>query len=242
MITINANGRVGKPLNEKGFMTVAMNQYDKGAPDNTLTTWLNVWVPESLREKAATLEKGNAVILSGQLMFELHEYEGNKTARVTVLADSIQKYFGSNGEHFFIIRNGRLGKDPISTKNGGRMFNVASDHYRNGEQKTSWITCFVNPELADRVDSLLKKGSSIDAVGTKMVFEVNKEGYLNATLNISSFGYGASSPKKQDDSDNANNPLGEVAEPEQPTKQVESKEELEPSFEDFDSLEDFDYF
>lgn len=246
MITANFNARMGKAgINQGGFISVAFNQYDKSAPDNQLTTWVDVWIPEHLRERVSGFEKGTAVVVSGSLLFEKEEYNGENRVSVTVMADSIQKYFGSNGMHFFIVRNGRLGKDPIPTKNGGRMLSIASDHFRNGEQVTSWLTGFVSAENADRVDRLLKNGSSIDVVGTKMTFAISDAGYLNATINIAEFGYGASSPKRDENKnqESQNTPKNKQAQGEHVNAAQGAQTESEPqSFDDFDSLEDFDFF
>lgn len=245
MITANLNGRLGKAgVNSGGFISLAFNQYDKNAQENQITTWADIWIPPHLRDKVEKMEKGTAVIVTGELMFQEEEYNSQKRVSVTVMADNVKKYFGSNGMHFFTVRNGRLGKDPIPTKNGGRMLSIASDHFRNGEQVTSWITGFVPSENADRVDRLLKKGSSIDAVGTKMTFEISNAGYLNATMNIDAFGYGASSPKRDGGEDQkSQNKPAEPAQNEQKASAQSAPAESEyQSFDDFDSLEDFDFF
>lgn len=199
MIKASLNGRIGRELTENGFLSLAINQYKKGAENNRFTTWVDVWVPTHLREKVSKLAKGTSVLVDGSINFEKDEYEGNVSARAVMFADSIQKYIGANGQNYVFIRGARLGKDPMPTKNGGYMFNVASNQYRNGEELTTWVTVFIAPKDAERVNALgIQKGRSIDLVSDRFEASISNDGYLNVTLNAVQIGYGATSPKSEE--------------------------------------------
>lgn len=202
MITVNLNTRVGVELNEKGVMSVALNQYKKGEENNTLTTWMNVYIPEYLRDKASEIKKGTSVFVGGELRFSKYEAkDGTKKTNIIIFANYISKAPGANGDNFFIIRNARLGKDIVPSRNGGAMLNVCSNHFEKGEEVPSWITVFLNEETFKRAEALkLKKGSGIDVSGNRFVVEINDKGFLSATLNASTISYCASTPKKDQDS------------------------------------------
>lgn len=206
MITVNLNTRVGVELNEKGVMSVALNQYKKGEENNTLTTWMNVYIPEYLRDKASEIKKGTSVFVGGELRFsEYKAKDGTKKTNIIIFANYISKAPGANGDNFFIVRNARLGNDIVPSKNDGVMLRICSNHFEKGEEVPSWITVFLNGEAAQRAKVLkLKTGSGVDVSGNKLVIEINNEGFLTATLSASTISYCASTPKKNQDSNVSN--------------------------------------
>lgn len=232
MILANLTVRVGRELNEKGFMSVVYDQYDKTAENNRSSQWLSLWVPESLRNKASEYKKGTPLIVSGTLRISINEYEGNKKPEMVLFADSVQKTINSNGTNFFMVRNARLGKDLADTRNGGAFTNVASSSFRNGEEETTWVTIFFRPEDTERAYKMFKKGSAIDLVSDRLTVGMNN-GYLSVTMNVAGFGYGATIPKTDQ----------EPKQKEEETEVAQAASAVEDeAFNELDSLEDYNDF
>lgn len=237
MINALVSGRLGKAgVNNGGFLTLAVDQYKKGAENNRATSWISVYVPEHLREYANNLEKGNAVDVMGQLDFNEDEYNGEKTVRLTLFASAIKKTFAANGGNCFQIKSARLGKDMATSKNG-YMLNLAYDVWNKGETSVRWITGFTaNENVAKRLDALgAKKGTSLDLIANSFNAEINEKGYLNVVFNIVDVTYAPFNKKKDENSESG------VKNQEQQSNNVKEDEDFE-NFNLDDLDEDLSFF
>ena len=236
MINVSLSGRVGKEqVNAGGFLSIAIDQYKKGAEGNRETSWISVYIPDHLREYTNKLEKGNAVDVIGQLDFTEDEYNGEKIVRLTLFASSIKKTFAANGGNCFFIKSARLGKDPVASKNG-YMLNLAYDVWSKGESSTRWVTGFTaNDAVAKKIDLLnAKKGTGLDVIANSFSATINERGYVNVILNIVDVTYAAFNKKREENSTEVNQ-----GSPENKPEDVQGDNVEEF---DIDSLDDMDFF